>query len=105
MSSPKVRFALVGAGGIAQSYAQALEGHPEACLVSIADVRPEAAAALAERFSCPSHASHEAMAGDGTEFDAVIVCTPPDTHREICVYFLERKVPVLCEKPLCLDVA
>src|SRR5205085_11407828 len=44
---PKVRFALVGAGAIAGSYARAFAGHPDAELVSVADVRFAAARELA----------------------------------------------------------
>ncbi len=105
MTGRKIRYALVGTGGIAQSYAQAFEDHPEARLVAVADVRADAARAFSERFNCPSYCSYKAMANNGTRFDAVVICTPPNTHEEISTYFLERKVHVLCEKPLCLDVA
>jgi predicted dehydrogenase len=104
MTDP-VRFALVGAGGIAQSYAQAFEDCPDGRLVAVADVRTEAARALAERFGCPHYSSHEELAGQADTFDAVIVCTPPSTHEEITAHFLEQRRHVLCEKPFTLDSA
>jgi predicted dehydrogenase len=95
----KVRFALVGAGGIAQSYAQAFLGHPDAELVSVADVRLDAAAALAARFAgCHATDTYPELF-DGPAFDAVIVSTPPDTHETIATYFLANGANVLCEKP------
>jgi predicted dehydrogenase len=103
--SDRVRFAIVGAGGIAQGYSQALEESAEARLVAVADIRTEAARALAERSRCPSYGSHQALAGGSTAFDAVLVCTPPSSHEEIATYFLNRKVPVLCEKPFTLTSA
>jgi predicted dehydrogenase len=98
----KIRFALVGAGAIAQNYAQAFEKCESAQLVAVSDIRPEAARALAVGFNCPSYDSFEAMAKE-SEFEAVVVCTPPNSHAEICTYFLERKIHVLCEKPLSID--
>lgn len=100
----KVRFAMVGAGGIAQSYAHAFEGSDVARLVAVADVRPEPAEALAARLNCQSFSDYEAMAHSGLRFDAVIVCTPPCTHEEISLYFLERGQHVLCEKPFTTSV-
>ena len=98
-SRQKVRFGLVGAGGIAQAYAQAFETCEAAELVAVADIRPAAAAAMAEKAKCQSFDSYQAMA-DGAALDAVIICTPPSTHPEICIQFLQKKVHVLCEKPM-----
>jgi predicted dehydrogenase len=99
-----VRFGIVGAGAIAQSYAQAFEGCGDARVVAVADVRPAAAAALAERLQCQHFGSYQALAGS-SELDAVLVCTPPASHAEICLHLLARGLHVLCEKPLSVDVA
>jgi predicted dehydrogenase len=100
----KLRFGIVGTGGIAQAYAQAFQSCETARLVAVADIRTEAARALAEEMKCLSFSSYEAMA-ENAQLDAVVVCTPPATHPEICLFFLERKVHVLCEKPFSVDVA
>lgn len=102
-SNHKLRFGIVGAGGIAQAYAQAFETCDTARVVGVADVRIDAARALGERLGCASFDSHTAMAKKA-KLDAVIVCTPPVTHPEICIDLLEQKVNVLCEKPLAIDV-
>ncbi|MBE9011320.1 Gfo/Idh/MocA family oxidoreductase [Pseudanabaenaceae cyanobacterium LEGE 13415] len=99
----KLKFGLIGAGGIAQSYAQAFEQCQTAELVAVVDVRVEAAQALAERLNCQSFDRYETMA-ETLDLDAVIICTPPVTHRDLSIYFLERRVNVLCEKPLSVDV-
>lgn len=101
----KLKFGLVGAGGIAQAYAQAFGSSGTARLVAVADLRKDAARALAEGVGCRSYDSYQDMAYAETELDAVVVCTPPVTHPEISVHFLERKVNVLCEKPLSIDTA
>jgi predicted dehydrogenase len=100
----RVRFGIVGAGAIAQGYAQAFQTCDEAEVIAVADVRKDAAAALAEPFGCPSFASHQEMA-EGSNPEAVLVCTPPASHPEICLRFIEGKVHVLCEKPFAVNVA
>lgn len=99
----KLKFGLVGAGGIAQAYAQAFN-QSECCeLVAVADLRPEAAAALAEIVGGTAYGDYKELAA--LELDALIVATPPSTHPEIACFFMERGIPVLCEKPLCLSGA
>jgi predicted dehydrogenase len=102
MMKEKLRFGLIGAGGIAQSYAQVFADCELAQIVAVADVRREAAEALGEELRCHSFYSHTALA-DACRLDAVIICTPPASHPEIALHFLGRGVHVLCEKPLSID--
>jgi predicted dehydrogenase len=102
MNKPVIRVGLIGAGRIAQTYAQVLADSNLAKVLGVVDVRPDAARALAETLECQSFDSHQALS-DAVEINAAIVCTPPISHREICLYFLERGVHVLCEKPLSVD--
>lgn len=99
----RLRFGLVGAGGIAQAYAQAFQRCESSRVVAVADIRAEAARALAEGLGAQSYDSYQTMARR-TKLDAVVVCTPPVTHADICQYFLEHQINVLCEKPFTLDV-
>ncbi|MGB7201525.1 MAG: Gfo/Idh/MocA family oxidoreductase [Pyrinomonadaceae bacterium] len=99
----KLKFGLVGAGGIAQAYAQAFNESSCCELIAIADVREDAAAALAEIVNGWSVTDYTQMSE--LDVDAVIVATPPTTHAEIACFFMERGIPVLCEKPLTTNVA
>jgi predicted dehydrogenase len=98
----KLKFALIGTGGIAQTYAQAFQSSKCCQLVAVADVRKESADAFAEPFGAKSYADYKTLAENET-VDAVIVSTPPNTHPEIAMFFMRRGVHVLCEKPLCLS--
>jgi predicted dehydrogenase len=102
--SESVSFGLIGAGGIAQSYLQVFPGLNEGHIAAVADVRPDAAASAAEALGCDAFGSWEQLA-DRARIDAVLICTPPNTHAEIAINFLERGIAVLCEKPLALDLA
>jgi predicted dehydrogenase len=97
-----VRFGIVGAGAIAQAYAQAFSNSSQVKLCAVADVRREAADALAAANNCAAFSSHEEMAEE-VDLDAVVVCTPPNTHRDVCCDLVSRKLNVLCEKPLSID--
>ena len=100
----KLKFALIGTGGIAQTYAQAFQASDCCNLVAVADVNKDSAKAFAEPFAAKSYGDYKSLA-ENSEIDAVIVSTPPNTHPEIAMFFMRRGVHVLCEKPLCLSVA
>jgi len=99
----KLKFALIGTGGIAQTYAQAFQQSTCCTLVAVADINQDSAKAFAEPFGARYFSNYQTLA-ENTELDAVIVATPPDTHPEIAMYFMRKGVNVLCEKPLCLTV-
>ena len=102
--SGSVAFGLVGAGGIAQSYIQIFSELAEGHLAAVADVRPDAAASAAEAAACDAFDSWEALADRGG-VEAVLICTPPATHAEIAMHFLQRGVAVLCEKPVAVNLS
>jgi predicted dehydrogenase len=100
----KLKFALIGTGGIAQTYAQAFQQSNCCELTAVADINQDSAKAFAEPFGALNFADYKTLA-ENTELDAVIIATPPNTHPEIAMYFMRKGVHVLCEKPLCLSVA
>ncbi len=100
-----LRCALVGAGRIAQTYAQALSGHDEICPAAVVDTDLVAAGRLAAALGCPAHASVEELLATRQDIDAAVVCTPPVTHRELATRLMQGGLHVLCEKPFCLDTA
>ncbi len=100
----KLKFALIGTGGIAQTYAQAFQTSDCCEIVAVADVNKDSADAFAEPFNARSFEDYKTLA-ENAEFDAVVVATPPDSHPEIAGFFMDRRKHVLCEKPLCLSSA
>jgi predicted dehydrogenase len=101
--SGRLRIGIVGAGAIARTHVEAIRALPTVELVGVADVAPAAARALVQGTDTPCFDDHMALVR-GARCDAVIVCTPPATHAQICLDLLDARVAVLCEKPLCLDV-
>lgn len=95
----KVRFALVGAGGIASSYVQALKDHADGEIVAVIDVRPEAAQKLAAELPGVEVFTTLDTACAMSSFDATIVATPPVTHEKLVLKLLDLGQHVICEKP------
>ncbi len=97
--SGKVKFGLIGAGAIAQSYLSAFENVEEATLVAIADIDAEAAKTKAKSMKCKGYDDPLNLVAEA-DCDAVIISTPPNTHPEIAEVCLSNGIHVLCEKPL-----
>ena len=89
-----VRFGLLGAGRIGKVHARAIGANPHARLAAVADAVPAAAEALA--------ADHGAAV---STIDAVVICTPTDTHADLIERFTRAGKAVFCEKPIDLSVA
>ncbi len=51
----------------------------------------------------PTTTNWRELADPTCEIDAVIIASPPSTHAEMVQYFIERRIPLIIEKPLCLD--
>ena len=98
-----MRLGLVGAGAIARAYVAAIAGLPTARLVGVADTDRGAAEALADEAGARAFGSHLELA-DRADCEAVIVATPPVTHAPIVIDLVSRALPVLCEKPLSVDL-
>lgn len=98
-----VRLALLGAGRIGKAHARALAGNPLARLVAVADTLPAAAQTLATQYNT------EIRTIDGIEtsddIDAVLICTPTDTHAGLIERFARAGKNVFCEKPVDLSLA
>jgi len=100
-----VNFGLVGAGGIAQAYGDAFAQSKRAALVAVADVAEHNANSLAEKCGATAYSTHAELLDAQPGLDAIIICTPPNTHADIACEALSRGVHVLCEKPLSVKVS
>ena len=92
---------LIGAGRIGQVHAGNLTLDPRLRLKYICDVDAEAAARLANTVGSQTASIGSALDDTGT--DGVVIASSTDTHHELIADCIERKLPVLCEKPLDLD--
>ncbi|MBB4481523.1 inositol 2-dehydrogenase [Rhizobium etli] len=98
-----VRFGLLGAGRIGKVHAKAVSGDANATLVAVADVFPQAAEAIASAYGCEVRTIEAIEAAK--DIDAVVICTPTDTHADLIERFARAGKAIFCEKPIDLDVA
>ena len=98
-----IRLALIGAGRIAKVHAKAIAASPDADLVAVTDALPAAAEALALATGARA-ADMDGIAADPS-IDAVLICTPTDTHADLIATFAKAGKHVFCEKPVDLDLA
>lgn len=97
-----MRFAVLGAGRIGQVHADALAAVPGADLVAIADPMAEAAQAVRARHGCDIRSIDEIEASG--DVDAVLICTPTDTHADLIERFARAGKAIFCEKPIDLEI-
>ena len=97
-----ISLALLGAGRIGRVHAAAIAGDPDARLVAVADAMPEAAEAIAGRYGCAVR-DIDAIEAAG-DIDAVVICTPTDTHATLIERFARAGKAIFCEKPVDLSV-
>jgi predicted dehydrogenase len=99
-----VRIAVIGAGLIGRTHIQVLRsGKPEYTLAAVADPSPVAAEEASE-LGYPIFASVEEML-DRAKPDGAIVAVPNQMHVQVGLTCIERRIPILIEKPIADDVA
>ncbi len=99
----KVKFGVLGAGRIGQVHARAVSSVEGARLVAIADPVAAAAQAVRDAYGCDIRTIDEIAASD--DVDAVVICTPTDTHADLIERFVRAGKAVFCEKPVDLSLA
>lgn len=98
------RVAVIGAGKMGRTHAEAYAAIPTAELVAICDPRTDAGEALAGEFSVPAVADVGALLNE-IELDAIDVCTPTPTHLDMIRTAAAAGKHVACEKPLARTIS
>ena len=105
-----IRVGIVGAGLIGQVHSRMLRliadrTEQSVRVVSVADIVPSAAQALASRWQdARAVASAENIINDPS-IDAVWICTPTALHRDVCIAAARAGKHIFCEKPLAMTAA
>jgi predicted dehydrogenase len=97
-----VRLAVVGVGHLGRHHARVASRLPGARCAGVYDHHAGRSEEVAREFGVPALANLEAVA---SEADAVVLATPTVTHAELSLFFLERGLDILVEKPIAANLA
>lgn len=94
----KMGLAVIGAGAIGRKHIAVIRNNPQVELVALADPSPQAQA-LAQSLGVPWYDSVETML-ETARPQGVINATPNKLHVPCALACIERRIPVLVEKPV-----
>jgi myo-inositol 2-dehydrogenase / D-chiro-inositol 1-dehydrogenase len=97
-----IRFGVLGAGRIGKVHAGTIARSGRADVAYVADAIPEAAKSLAEQVNAKAAGVDEIISSK--DVDAILICTPTDTHADLIEKSARAGKAVLCEKPVSLSV-
>jgi len=102
----ELRIALIGAGRIGQLHGLNLSTRiPQAKLVLVVDALEESAQRCAALVGGCQVSTNYRDALERSDVDAIVVCSPTDTHAPIIEAAAAAGKHVFCEKPIAVDLA
>jgi UDP-N-acetyl-2-amino-2-deoxyglucuronate dehydrogenase len=97
----KLKFIIVGCGRIGNRHAEHIINLGE--LVAVCDNVKSKADSISEKYKIQKFYNIDDLLSSNIDFDVAAICTPNGLHAEHSIKFLNKKVNVLCEKPLALN--
>ena len=104
--SSKVNVGLIGAGRIGGLHIEHLALRiPQANLLAVSDIILEKAQRSAADFDIPVATKDNWAVIEDPDIEAIIICTPTDTHTQIIEQVAAAGKHIFCEKPIDFDLA
>ncbi len=105
MTRTPVRVGLIGSQFISTIHAKALQSCQDAQLLAVASPTPGNAETFASEFNIPHHFTDYRQMLELAELDMIVIGAPNHLHCEMTVAAAAAGKHVVCEKPLCLNLA
>ena len=101
----KLKIGVIGAGRIGKVHTETIaQNISNAEVIAIADVKLNLARELAGLFNVNLVSSNYKDILNNPEIDAVIICSPTDTHAKYIIEAAKARKHIFCEKPIDLDL-
>lgn len=101
----RIGVGLVGSQFVSTIHAESLKRCADAELIAVASPSPGHAQALARRFDIPCHFADYRKMLELDSLDLIVIGAPNDVHCRITLDAAAAGKHVVCEKPLCLNLA
>jgi len=98
-----IKLGLVGYGFMGKTHGDCYAAAGGAQIVAVADAEAERRQEAADKFNCKAFSDIQALL-DGSQVDAVDICTPTYLHEEHVLTAAKAGKDIFCEKPLSLTV-
>ena len=99
----RVRFGVVGTGGMGQGHCSKMAEIEEAQLACVCDIDEKVARSVGEKHKVPWFTRHKDLLESGL-VDAITIATPHYFHPPIAIDAFRKGFPVLSEKPIAVTV-
>jgi myo-inositol 2-dehydrogenase / D-chiro-inositol 1-dehydrogenase len=101
----KIKLGVIGTGRIGKVHISTLvQSVPQATVIAIADINLESAKELALRFGIENVSDNYKNILNNPEIDAVVICSPTDTHAQYIIEAAQAGKHIFCEKPVDLSI-
>ncbi len=100
-----IRVGIIGSQFVASIHAESVKRFPGAVLSAVASPTAEHAEAFARRFDVARWSTDPYTLIASDDLDVVIIASPNDTHAPLTLAAAKAGKHVICEKPLCLNLA
>ncbi|MCL2518046.1 MAG: Gfo/Idh/MocA family oxidoreductase [Oscillospiraceae bacterium] len=100
----KIKFAVVGVGGIGRSHIAGIAKVESAVLTAVCDIDEAVAKQIAEENGLEKYYTDFDTLLVSEDVDAVVVGTPDQSHCEYTVKSLKAGKHVMCEKPMAMTI-
>jgi len=97
----RLKMAVVGVGALGKHHTRILSSFENVELVGVVDTNSEIGQDIAKTYDVPWFADISDVFDSA---QAVCIAVPTTGHLKVATEFLKRKIPVLIEKPIALDV-
>jgi len=98
----KIKIGIIGTGYIGNVHGRIHSRDPRTEVAALYDIIPERAEATAKTIGGKVCSSREELLAN---CDAVLVCAPNKTHKEIALHAIAEKKHIFCEKPFSIGIA